>query len=304
MTKVSLVLALRAAAAALGRGAHDAARQDIQLGPPGRARRPTPAVAAHRAAPEPACCECSTSCSLALPLTRRRLAPRDGDPATPQSARCPTTAGGRTPFARLHHRRAPSGWADADAWRPILRARRRRPRFSQRASVSCRCSRRQCVASGDRDVQAPGLRIEAAARTPNPKKSEDDLVHMETGAARWLVARDVGGRRPSCSSRPSCSNVGLHRRADGRFCRRACASPSSLVPSPAARSQAWLMPRLSMSVIARRSSGRRPGAAGTFDLGMSNIAAVRAQRLCAGRRDPVPPSQQRRLARKGPERAG
>jgi hypothetical protein len=242
--------------------------------------------------------------------------------ATPQSARCPTTAGGRTPFSPVYNTTVPAVVAKAQLactpWRSIVPPEQTpaqptaaRVRIVPPAETPAQptAARVRIVPAAETPAQPtaapkPHSFFEAAARTPHIAP-EDDLAAYAPARLAALVARDVGGRRPSCSfNAATCA-------FDVVSCI-AVRTGDSVVEASASRTMAQfhrlrrdllaLMPRLSMSVmrVEALGGGKAPPALPPLPAKSLRRQSVRT----AAARDVVTLSREgtaRRLATKGPE---
>ena len=222
---------------------------------------------------------------------------------TPQSARCPTTAGGRTPFSPVYNTAGPAVVAKAQLrtpWRRIV------PPAETPAQPTA--ARVLIVPPAETPAQPtatpkPHCFFEAAARTPHVP--EDDLVSWKPERLAALVARDVGGRRPSCTFNASdCAFdvVSCIAVRTGDSVVEACASRTISQFHRLRRDLLALMPRLSMSVmrVEALGGGKAPPALPPLPAKSLRRQSVRT----AAARDVVTLSREgtaRRLATKGPE---
>ena len=183
---------------------------------------------------------------------------------TPQSVRCPTTAGGRTPFSPVYNTTVPAVVAKAQLrtpWRHMV------PPAETPAQPTA--ARVRIVPPAETPAQPttapkPHSFFEAAARTPHVPP-EDDLVSWKPERLAALVARDVGGRRPSCSfDAATCAFnvVSCIAVRTGDSVVEACASRTISQFHRLRRDLLALMPRLSMSVmrVEALGGGRAPPA--------------------------------------------
>jgi hypothetical protein len=206
---------------------------------------------------------------------------------TPQSARCPTTAGGRTPFSPVYNTAGPAVVAKAQLrtpWRRIV------PPAETPAQPTA--------------TPKPHSFFEAAARTPHVPP-EDDLASYSPARLAALVARDVGGRRPSCSfDAATCAFnvVSCIAVRTGDSVVEACASRTISQFHRLRRDLLALMPRLSMSVmrVEALGGGRAPPALPALpakSLRRQSVRTAAARDVATLSRD----GTARRLATKGPE---
>ena len=223
---------------------------------------------------------------------------------TPQSARCPTTAGGRTPFSPVYNTAGPAVVAKAQLrtpWRHMV------PPAETPAQPTA--ARVRIVPPAETPAQPtatpkPHSFFEAAARTPHLAK-EDDLVSYSRERLAALVARDVGGRRPSCTfNAENCAFdvVSCIAVRAGDSVVEACASRTISQFHRLRRDLLALMPRLSMSVmrVEALGGGRAPPALPALpakSLRRQSVRTAAARDVATLSRD----GTARRLATKGPE---
>ena len=223
---------------------------------------------------------------------------------TPQSARCPTTAGGRTPFSPVYNTAGPAVVAKArlrTPWRRIVPP--------EQTPAQPTAARVRIVPPAETPAQPtatpkPHSFFEATARTPHVPP-EDDLVSWKPERLAALVARDVGGRRPSCTFNASdCAFdvVSCIAVRTGDSVVEACASRTIAQFHRLRRDLLALMPRLSMTVmrVEALGGGRAPPALPALPAKSLRRRSVRT----AAARDVATLSRDgtaRRLATKGPE---
>ena len=222
---------------------------------------------------------------------------------TPQSARCPTTAGGRTPFSPVYNTAGPAVVAKAQLRTPWRRIVPPAETPAQQTAARVRIVPPEQTPLQPTATPKPHSFFEAAARTPHVP--DDDLTSYSPAQLAALVARDVGARRPSCTFNAS----------DCAFNVVSCIAVrtgDSVVEASASRTMAQfhrlrrdllaLMPRLSMSVmrVEALGGGRAPPALPALPAKSLRRQSVRT----AAARDVATLSREgtaRRLATKGPE---
>ena len=226
------------------------------------------------------------------------------DKATPQSARCPTTAGGRTPFSPVYNTAGPAVVAKAQLRTPWRRIVPPAETPAQPTAARVRIVPPEQTPLQPTATPKPHSFFEAAARTPHLAK-EDDLVSWKPERLAALVARDVGARRPSCTFNASdCAFdvVSCIAVRTGDSVVEACASRTISQFHRLRRDLLALMPRLSMSVmrVEALGGGRAPPALPALPAKSLRRRSVRT----AAARDVATLSRDgtaRRLATKGPE---
>ena len=225
--------------------------------------------------------------------------------ATPQSARCPTTAGGRTPFSPVYNTTVPAVVAKAQLactpWRSIVPPEQTP---AQPTAARVRIVPPEQTPAQPTATPKPHSFFEAAARTPHIAP-EDDLASYSPARLAALVARDVGGRRPSCSfNAATCAFdvVSCIAARAGDSVVEACASRTISQFHRLRRDLLALMPRLSMSVmrVEALGGGRAPPALPALpakSLRRQSVRTAAARDVATLSRD----GTARRLATKGPE---
>ena len=224
--------------------------------------------------------------------------------ATPQSARCPTTAGGRTPFSPVYNTTVPAVVAKAQLRTPWKRIVPPAETPAQPTAARVRIAPPEQTPAQPTAAPKPHSFFEAAARTPHIAP-EDDLVSWKPERLAALVARDVGGRRPSCTfdaDKCAFNVVSCIAVRTGDSVVEACASRTISQFHRLRRDLLALMPRLSMSVmrVEALGGGRAPPALPALPAKSLRRQSVRT----AAARDVVTLSREgtaRRLATKGPE---
>ena len=224
--------------------------------------------------------------------------------ATPQSARCPTTAGGRTPFSPVYNTTVPAVVAKAQLRTPWKRIVPPAETPAQPTAARVRIAPPEQTPAQPTATPKPHSFFEAAARTPHIAP-EDDLVSWKPERLAALVARDVGGRRPSCTfdaDKCAFNVVSCIAVRTGDSVVEACASRTISQFHRLRRDLLALMPRLSMSVmrVEALGGGRAPPALPALPAKSLRRQSVRT----AAARDVVTLSREgtaRRLATKGPE---
>ena len=222
---------------------------------------------------------------------------------TPQSARCPTTAGGRTPFSPVYNTAGPAVVAKAQLRTPWRRIVPPAETPAQQTAARVRIVPPEQTPLQPTATPKPHSFFEAAARTPHVP--DDDLTSYSPAQLAALVARDVGARRPSCTFNAS----------DCAFNVVSCIAAragDSVVEASASRTMAQfhrlrrdllaLMPRLSMSVmrVEALGGGRAPPALPALpakSLRRQSVRNAAARDVATLSRD----GTARRLATKGPE---
>ena len=224
--------------------------------------------------------------------------------ATPQSARCPTTAGGRTPFSPVYNTTVPAVVAKAQLRTPWKRIVPPAETPAQPTAARVRIAPPEQTPAQPTAAPKPHSFFEAAARTPHIAP-EDDLVSWKPERLAALVARDVGGRRPSCTfdaDKCAFNVVSCIAVRTGDSVVEACASRTISQFHRLRRDLLALMPRLSMSVmrVEALGGGRAPPALPALPAKSLRRQSVRT----AAARDVVTLSREgtaRRLAGKGPQ---
>ena len=224
--------------------------------------------------------------------------------ATPQSARCPTTAGGRTPFSPVYNTTVPAVVAKAQLRTPWRRIVPPAETPAQPTAARVRIVPPEQTPAQPTATPKPHSFFEAAARTPHIAP-EDDLVSWKPERLAALVARDVGGRRPSCSfDAATCAFnvVSCIAVRTGDSVVEACASRTISQFHRLRRDLLALMPRLSMSVmrVEALGGGRAPPALPALpakSLRRQSVRTAAARDVATLSRD----GTARRLATKGPE---
>ena len=223
---------------------------------------------------------------------------------TPQSARCPTTAGGRTPFSPVYNTTVPAVVAKAQLRTPWKRIVPPAETPAQPTAARVRIVPPEQTPAQPTATPKPHSFFEAAARTPHIAP-EDDLVSWKPERLAALVARDVGGRRPSCSfDAATCAFnvVSCIAVRTGDSVVEACASRTISQFHRLRRDLLALMPRLSMSVmrVEALGGGRAPPALPALpakSLRRQSVRTAAARDVATLSRD----GTARRLATKGPE---
>ena len=224
--------------------------------------------------------------------------------ATPQSARCPTTAGGRTPFSPVYNTTVPAVVAKAQLRTPWKRIVPPAETPAQPTAARVRIAPPEQTPAQPTAAPKPHSFFEAAARTPHIAP-EDDLASYSPARLAALVARDIGGRRPSCTfNAENCAFdvVSCIAVRTGDSVVEACASRTISQFHRLRRDLLALMPRLSMSVmrVEALGGGRAPPALPALPAKSLRRRSVRT----AAARDVATLSRDgtaRRLATKGPE---
>ena len=224
--------------------------------------------------------------------------------ATPQSARCPTTAGGRTPFSPVYNTTVPAVVAKAQLRTPWKRIVPPAETPAQPTAARVRIAPPEQTPAQPTAAPKPHSFFEAAARTPHIAP-EDDLVSWKPERLAALVARDVGGRRPSCTfdaDKCAFNVVSCIAVRTGDSVVEACASRTISQFHRLRRDLLALMPRLSMSVmrVEALGSGRAPPALPALpakSLRRQSVRTAAARDVATLSRD----GTARRLATKGPE---
>jgi len=224
--------------------------------------------------------------------------------ATPQSARCPTTAGGRTPFSPVYNTTVPAVVAKAQLRTPWKRIVPPAETPAQPTAARVRIAPPEQTPAQPTAAPKPHSFFEAAARTPHIAP-EDDLVSWKPERLAALVARDVGGRRPSCTfdaDKCAFNVVSCIAVRTGDSVVEACASRTISQFHRLRRDLLALMPRLSMSVmrVEALGGGRAPPALPALpakSLRRQSVRTAAARDVATLSRD----GTARRLATKGPE---
>jgi hypothetical protein len=224
--------------------------------------------------------------------------------ATPQSARCPTTAGGRTPFSPVYNTAGPAVVAKAQLRTPWKRIVPPAETPAQPTAARVRIAPPEQTPAQPTAAPKPHSFFEAAARTPHIAP-EDDLVSWKPERLAALVARDVGGRRPSCTfdaDKCAFNVVSCIAVRTGDSVVEACASRTISQFHRLRRDLLALMPRLSMSVmrVEALGGGRAPPALPALpakSLRRQSVRTAAARDVATLSRD----GTARRLATKGPE---
>ena len=223
---------------------------------------------------------------------------------TPQSARCPTTAGGRTPFSPVYNTTVPAVVAKAQLRTPWRRLVPPAETPAQPTAARVRIVPPEQTPAQPTATPKPHSFFEAAARTPHIAP-EDDLASYSPARLAALVARDVGGRRPSCTfDAATCAFnvVSCIAVRAGDSVVEACASRTISQFHRLRRDLLALMPRLSMSVmrVEALGGGRAPPALPALpakSLRRQSVRTAAARDVATLSRD----GTARRLATKGPE---
>ena len=223
---------------------------------------------------------------------------------TPQSARCPTTAGGRTPFSPVYNTTVPAVVAKAQLRTPWKRIVPPAETPAQPTAARVRIAPPEQTPAQPTAAPKPHSFFEAAARTPHIAP-EDDLVSWKPERLAALVARDVGGRRPSCTfdaDKCAFNVVSCIAVRTGDSVVEACASRTISQFHRLRRDLLALMPRLSMSVmrVEALGGGRAPPALPALpakSLRRQSVRTAAARDVATLSRD----GTARRLATKGPE---
>ena len=223
---------------------------------------------------------------------------------TPQSARCPTTAGGRTPFSPVYNTAGPAVVAKAQLRTPWRRIVPLEQTPAQPTAARVRIVPPEQTPAQPTATPKPHSFFEAAARTPHVPP-EDDLVSWKPERLAALVARDIGARRPTCSfNAATCAFnvVSCIAVRTGDSVVEACVSRTMAQFHRLRRDLLALMPRLSMTVmrVEALGGGRAPPALPVLPAKSLRRRSVRT----AAARDVATLSRDgtaRRLATKGPE---
>ena len=223
--------------------------------------------------------------------------------ATPQSARCPT-AGGRTPFSPVYNTAGPAVVTKAQLRTPWRHMVPPAETPAQPTAARVRIVPPEQTPAQPTATPKPHSFFEAAARTPHLVK-EDDLASYSPARLAALVARDVGGRRPSCTfdaDKCAFNVVSCIAVRTGDSVVEACASRTISQFHRRRRDLLALMPRLSMSVmrVEALGGGRAPPALPALpakSLRRQSVRTAAARDVATLSRD----GTARRQATKGPE---
>jgi hypothetical protein len=215
-----------------------------------------------------------------------------------------TTAGGRTPFSPVYNTAGPAVVTKAQLRTPWRHMVPPAETPAQPTAARVRIVPPEQTPAQPTATPKPHSFFEAAARTPHLVK-EDDLASYSPARLAALVARDVGGRRPSCTfdaDKCAFNVVSCIAVRTGDSVVEACASRTISQFHRLRRDLLALMPRLSMSVmrVEALGGGRAPPALPALpakSLRRQSVRTAAARDVATLSRD----GTARRLATKGPE---